>query len=172
MITIYKWNYSKPVEIPLLLSHTQVFSWFIRSFTAEWVTFPGYKKQTLRTNVYMYFTSQVNNKESTIKVYFTPTIPHCSMATLIGLSLRVKLQRSLPPRFKVSSFLFISFSSIAFFVACCFYRAFIMLSYSHHSPSFFFLLSFEETCFVSSLLWNLKDILSSRNNCSITHLIL
>lgn len=44
---------------------------------------------------------EVNNKESTIKVYFTPTIPHCSMATLIGLSLRVKLQRSLPPRFKV-----------------------------------------------------------------------
>ncbi len=31
----------------------------------------------------------------------SPTIPHCSMATLIGLSLRVKLLRSLPPRFKV-----------------------------------------------------------------------
>ena len=34
-------------------------------------------------------------------VQFTPTIPHCSMATLIGLCLRVKLQRSLPSRFKV-----------------------------------------------------------------------
>jgi len=32
----------------------------------------------------------------------SPTIPHCSMATLIGLSLRVKLLRSLPPRFKVT----------------------------------------------------------------------
>ena len=32
-----------------------------------------------------------------IKVRFTPTIPHCSMATLIGLCLRVKLHRSLPP---------------------------------------------------------------------------
>ena len=32
---------------------------------------------------------------------FTPTIPHCSMATLIGLCIRVKLLRSLPPRFKV-----------------------------------------------------------------------
>ena len=32
---------------------------------------------------------------------FTPTIPHCSMSTLIGLCLRVRLIRSLPPRFKV-----------------------------------------------------------------------
>ncbi|KAJ9477317.1 MIP18 family protein [Pseudozyma hubeiensis] len=32
---------------------------------------------------------------------FTPTIPHCSMATLIGLSLRVRLLRALPDRFKV-----------------------------------------------------------------------
>src|ERR1700731_2747508 len=31
-----------------------------------------------------------------IKVFFTPTIPHCSMATLIGLCIRVKLWRSLP----------------------------------------------------------------------------
>ena len=38
---------------------------------------------------------------STVNVQFTPTIPHCSMATLIGLSLRVKLFRSLPSRFKV-----------------------------------------------------------------------
>lgn len=40
-------------------------------------------------------------KFSTVRVQFTPTIPHCSMATLIGLSLRVKLLRSIPPRFKV-----------------------------------------------------------------------
>lgn len=32
---------------------------------------------------------------------FTPTIPHCSMSTLIGLSIRVKLLRSLPARYKV-----------------------------------------------------------------------
>jgi metal-sulfur cluster biosynthetic enzyme len=40
---------------------------------------------------------------STVDVRFTPTIPHCSMATLIGLSIRVKLLRSLPnnDRFKV-----------------------------------------------------------------------
>ncbi|CAM9341935.1 unnamed protein product [Chrysoparadoxa australica] len=43
-----------------------------------------------------------NGRRSWVKVQFTPTIPHCSMATLIGLSIRVKLLRSLPARFKVS----------------------------------------------------------------------
>lgn len=38
---------------------------------------------------------------STVHVHFCPTIPHCSMATLIGLSISVKLLRSLSPRFKV-----------------------------------------------------------------------
>ena len=36
-----------------------------------------------------------------VNVQFTPTVPHCSMSTLIGLSLRVKLLRSLPQRLKV-----------------------------------------------------------------------
>ena len=43
----------------------------------------------------------VNDVSNRVKVAFTPTIPHCSMATIIGLSIRVKLLRSLPPRFKV-----------------------------------------------------------------------
>lgn len=45
---------------------------------------------------------QVSDQESTVSVEFTPTIPHCSMATLIGLSIKVKLLRSLPDRFKVN----------------------------------------------------------------------
>uniref|UniRef100_A0A0K8TRG3 MIP18 family-like domain-containing protein n=1 Tax=Tabanus bromius TaxID=304241 RepID=A0A0K8TRG3_TABBR len=44
---------------------------------------------------------EVDDNGNVIHVYFTPTIPHCSMATLIGLSIRVKLLRSLPPRFKI-----------------------------------------------------------------------
>ncbi len=44
----------------------------------------------------------VDDDKSKICVKFTPTIPHCSMATLIGLSIRVKLLRSLPSRFKVT----------------------------------------------------------------------
>jgi len=43
----------------------------------------------------------VDDDRGRVDVTFTPTIPHCSMATLIGLSIRVKLLRSLPPRFKV-----------------------------------------------------------------------
>ncbi|XP_041645633.1 cytosolic iron-sulfur assembly component 2B [Cheilinus undulatus] len=44
---------------------------------------------------------KVNDEESIVGVEFTPTIPHCSMATLIGLSIKVKLLRSLPDRFKI-----------------------------------------------------------------------
>ncbi|CAH2083727.1 unnamed protein product [Euphydryas editha] len=44
----------------------------------------------------------IDNKDNLVRVYFTPTIPHCSMATLIGLSIRVQLLRALPSRFKVT----------------------------------------------------------------------
>eukprot|EP01094_Clydonella_sp_ATCC50884_P018616 TRINITY_DN3473_c0_g1_i5.p1 TRINITY_DN3473_c0_g1~~TRINITY_DN3473_c0_g1_i5.p1 ORF type:complete len:150 (+),score=38.20 TRINITY_DN3473_c0_g1_i5:129-578(+) len=44
---------------------------------------------------------EVDDACNRVVVRFTPTIPHCSMATLIGLSIRVKLLRSLPRRFKV-----------------------------------------------------------------------
>ncbi|XP_053983603.1 MIP18 family protein galla-2 [Hylaeus anthracinus] len=45
---------------------------------------------------------EVNNKANKVHILFTPTIPHCSMATLIGLSIRVQLLRALPSRFKVN----------------------------------------------------------------------
>ncbi|XP_050461100.1 MIP18 family protein galla-2 [Cataglyphis hispanica] len=45
---------------------------------------------------------EVDDKGNKVDVKFTPTIPHCSMATLIGLSIRVQLLRALPARFKVS----------------------------------------------------------------------
>ncbi|KAM4607593.1 cytosolic iron-sulfur assembly component 2B-like [Polymixia lowei] len=44
---------------------------------------------------------KVNDAEGMVGIEFTPTIPHCSMATLIGLSIKVKLLRSLPDRFKI-----------------------------------------------------------------------
>ncbi|KAM7533509.1 hypothetical protein Aperf_G00000125228 [Anoplocephala perfoliata] len=43
----------------------------------------------------------VDDAASKVAVQFTPTIPHCSMATLIGLTIKVKLLRSLPRRFKI-----------------------------------------------------------------------
>lgn len=39
--------------------------------------------------------------DSSVRVDFTPTIPHCSMATLIGLCIRVKLGMVLPRRFSI-----------------------------------------------------------------------
>lgn len=44
---------------------------------------------------------EVDQEKSCINVFYTPTIPHCSMATLIGLSIKVCLLRSLPSKFKV-----------------------------------------------------------------------
>ncbi|XP_005092110.1 cytosolic iron-sulfur assembly component 2B [Aplysia californica] len=44
---------------------------------------------------------KVDDDANAVYILFTPTIPHCSMATLIGLSIRVKLLRALPSRFKV-----------------------------------------------------------------------
>ena len=52
-------------------------------------------------NVVLLNQISVDDEKSKIQVQFTPTIPHCSMATLIGLCIRVKLLRSLPMRFKV-----------------------------------------------------------------------
>ncbi|KAL2005004.1 hypothetical protein VTN00DRAFT_2854 [Thermoascus crustaceus] len=45
-----------------------------------------------------------NNPDSplrTVTVLITPTITHCSLATVIGLGVRVRLEQSLPPRFRV-----------------------------------------------------------------------
>ncbi|VDP25640.1 unnamed protein product [Onchocerca flexuosa] len=42
-----------------------------------------------------------NDDETIVDVGFVPTIPHCSMATLIGLTIRAKLQRSLHPSVKI-----------------------------------------------------------------------
>ncbi|GMN30376.1 hypothetical protein TIFTF001_002771 [Ficus carica] len=44
---------------------------------------------------------EVDDRHSYVRVTFTPTVEHCSMATIIGLCIRVKLIRSLPSRYKV-----------------------------------------------------------------------
>ena len=43
----------------------------------------------------------VDDSSGYVRIEFTPTVEHCSMATLIGLCIRVKLLRILPPRFKL-----------------------------------------------------------------------
>ncbi|KAK8949999.1 MIP18 family protein [Platanthera guangdongensis] len=44
---------------------------------------------------------EVNGEMNYVRITFTPTVEHCSMATIIGLCLRVKLMRSLPSRYKI-----------------------------------------------------------------------
>ena len=45
--------------------------------------------------------SRPTSKLETVTVLVTPTIQHCSLATVIGLGVRVRLEESLPPRFRV-----------------------------------------------------------------------
>lgn len=45
------------------------------------------------------------NKDYLIKVVFVPTVPHCSLASLIGLSIRTKLETSVPDKFKLDIFI-------------------------------------------------------------------
>ncbi|KAL9121165.1 MAG: hypothetical protein Q9187_002280 [Circinaria calcarea] len=43
----------------------------------------------------------LNRTLQTVLVEITPTITHCSLATVIGLGVRVRLEQALPPRFRV-----------------------------------------------------------------------
>lgn len=45
--------------------------------------------------------SVLDSPLQTVTVLITPTITHCSLATVIGLGVRVRLEQSLPPRFRV-----------------------------------------------------------------------
>ncbi|KAJ7043102.1 hypothetical protein C8F04DRAFT_30126 [Mycena alexandri] len=44
---------------------------------------------------------QITVNGNRVNVEFTPTVPHCGLSTLIGLSIRVRLLRALPSRFKI-----------------------------------------------------------------------
>ncbi|XP_072242595.1 cytosolic iron-sulfur assembly component 2A isoform X3 [Leuresthes tenuis] len=49
---------------------------------------------------------EIGEDDYLIIIKFSPTVPHCSLATLIGLCLQVKLQRCLPFKHKPFSFSF------------------------------------------------------------------
>ncbi|XP_016577547.1 protein AE7 isoform X1 [Capsicum annuum] len=80
---------------------------------------------------------EVDDEQSYIRVTFTPTVEHCSMATLIGLCLRVKLMRCLPSRYKKSAIPKISeywrrhsylLRWIKHYVTCCYLTLFLCVS--------------------------------------------
>lgn len=45
--------------------------------------------------------NQDRSAMSHVLVEITPTITHCSLATVIGLGIRVRLEQALPPRFRL-----------------------------------------------------------------------
>ncbi|XP_077173733.1 cytosolic iron-sulfur assembly component 2A [Paroedura picta] len=48
---------------------------------------------------------EIHEDEFLVTIRFTPTVPHCSLATLIGLCLRIKLQRCLPFKHKLEIYI-------------------------------------------------------------------
>lgn len=40
-----------------------------------------------------------------VRIEFNPTVPHCSLATLIGLTIRIKILRCFPHNLKVDIFI-------------------------------------------------------------------
>ena len=48
---------------------------------------------------------EVDDAAGRAAVRVVPTVPHCSMATLIGLAIKAKLEQVLPPRFAVKVFI-------------------------------------------------------------------
>lgn len=49
----------------------------------------------------IHLTTSPTTNLTTLTVLVTPTITHCSLATVIGLGVRVRLEQALPPRFRV-----------------------------------------------------------------------
>ncbi|XP_046986553.1 cytosolic iron-sulfur assembly component 2A [Schistocerca americana] len=45
--------------------------------------------------------SSPDNDVYSVHIEFIPTVPHCSLATLIGLCIRIKLERNLTEKFKL-----------------------------------------------------------------------
>lgn len=86
-------EYDDDVEDPI--DSQEVFD-LIRS-----ISDPEHPLTLEQLNVTQFDQIEVNNELNKVLIEFTPTIPHCSMATLIGLCIRVRLLRSLPDRFKV-----------------------------------------------------------------------
>ncbi|KAL0281332.1 UNVERIFIED_CONTAM: hypothetical protein PYX00_002349 [Menopon gallinae] len=63
---------------------------------------PEYPLTLEELNVVQQDLIYVSDEKSEVELQFTPTVPHCSMASLIGLSLKTQLLRALPSRFKIS----------------------------------------------------------------------
>lgn len=89
------WDYNDELECEHLTAK-EVFE-FIRHLSD-----PEHPLTLEQLHVVQLSNIDVNLSEKIVSIQFTPTIPHCSMATLIGLCIRVKLGRSLASKYKLS----------------------------------------------------------------------
>lgn len=48
----------------------------------------------------------INHEDKTIKVYFTPTIPNCSLVKTVGLTIATKLLYGISPDYKMNLYIF------------------------------------------------------------------
>ncbi len=86
-----EWDDDQPDD----LDTTEVFD-LIRS-----INDPEHPLTLEQLNVVQHNDIHVIPEQKSIMVEFTPTIPHCSMATLIRLSIKVRLLRSVASSFKI-----------------------------------------------------------------------
>lgn len=49
--------------------------------------------------------SPTNDNVQVVRVEFNPTVPHCSLATLIGLCIRIKIERNIPHKMKLDIYI-------------------------------------------------------------------
>jgi len=102
----------------LLSSHANGATFFFVDLV-RFITDPEHKHMTLEELMVVSAPQcNVSNETNRVLVEFTPTVPHCGMSTVIGaldsiqlrrdwttavgLTLRVRLLRALPERFKVN----------------------------------------------------------------------
>ncbi|VVA09720.1 PREDICTED: AE7 [Prunus dulcis] len=99
------------LTMPLILSISMisfpflaVFFSFLEFFFFTWILDirdPEHPYSLEQLSVLSEESITVDDKLGRILITFTPTIQHCSMATVIGLCLRVKLKHCFPPHYKV-----------------------------------------------------------------------
>ncbi|KAG7031249.1 Protein AE7-like 1, partial [Cucurbita argyrosperma subsp. argyrosperma] len=92
----FSWNLLLDSKIFNLLSLTRILTHFVRD-----IRDPEHPYSLEQLSVLSEESITVDDKLGRILITFTPTIQHCSMATVIGLCLRVKLKHFFPPNYKV-----------------------------------------------------------------------
>lgn len=74
-----------------------LFYWFIYRARCGWVGD--------RNRIYGIFFCHFSFECQQVRVEFNPTVPHCSLATLIGLCLRIKIERNITQYLKLDIYI-------------------------------------------------------------------